>query len=204
MKPPSSLPDSTEVLVADTSTIINLSATNRAAQIIRALPNKFVIEQTVIEELELGRLRGRSDADTAERLAATGVIEIGRLGPVGLDHFETLIAGPAIDTLDDGEAATIALAVEIGAVPVIDERKAHRICRDRFPTLQVASTPELLAHPNIETALGLNELADAVFQALITARMRVLADQMDWVLGLIGPQRASQCLSLPRSARDRR
>jgi predicted nucleic acid-binding protein len=204
VKPPSSLPDSTQVLVADASTIINLSATNRASQIIRALPNKLVIEQTVMEELELGRLRGRTDAETAEQLAATGLIEFIRLGPVGLDHFETLIAGPAIDTLDDGEAATIALAVEIGALPVIDERKAHRVCRDRFPSLQARSTLDLLAHPNVASALGLSELADAVFQALITARMRVLADHMAWVLGLIGPGRASQCLSLPRNVRDRR
>ena len=191
------------MLVLDTSTIINLCATNRAAEIIGALPSKVVIEKTVMEELEVGRLRGRSDADTIEQLTATGVIEMVRLGPAGLDHFETLISGPAIDTLDDGEAATIALAVEIGAVPVIDERKAHRICREQFPLLQAASTLELLAHPNAETALGLSELADAVFQALISARMRVLTEHMDWVLGLIGPQRASQCLSLPRKVRDR-
>jgi hypothetical protein len=43
-----------------------------------------VVEQTVIEELQFGRLRGRSDADIAERLAADGVIEIGRLGTGGL------------------------------------------------------------------------------------------------------------------------
>lgn len=181
MKPPASLPDSTQVFVADTSTIINLSATNRAAQIIRALPNKLVIEKTVMEELELGRLRGKSDADTVERLAETGVIEIVRLGPTGLDHFETLVSGPAIDTLDDGEAATIALAVEVGAVPVIDERKAHRICRDRFPSLQARSTLDLMVHPNVEATLGLDELAEAVFQALITARMRVFANHLDWV-----------------------
>jgi predicted nucleic acid-binding protein len=204
MKPPSSLPDSTQVFVADTSTIINLSATNRAAQIIRALPNKLVIEKTVMAELELGRLRGKSDADTVERLAETGVIEIVRLGPTGLDHFETLVSGPAIDTLDDGEAATIALAVEVGAVPVIDERKAHRICRDRFPSLQARSTLDLMVHPNVEAMLGLDELAEAVFQALITARMRMFANHLDWVLGLIGPQRASRCPSLPRNVRDRR
>ena len=192
------------MFVADTSTIINLNATNRATQIIHALPNKLVIEQTVMEELELGRLRGRGDADTAERLAATGVIEVVRLGPEGLDHFEALVAGPAVDTLDDGEAATIALAVETRAIPVIDERKAHRICRDRFPSLQVRSTLALLAYPNVETALGPIELADAVFQALITARMRVFTDYIDWVVSLIGPQRAAKCMSLPRNVRERR
>jgi predicted nucleic acid-binding protein len=203
VKPRSFLSDSTKVLVADTSTVINLSATNRATQIIQALPNKLVIEQMVMEELRLGRFRGRSDAGTAERLAAAGVIEVARLGTQGFDHFETLIAGAAIDTLDDGEAATIALAVEAGAIPLIDERKAHRICRDRYPSLKVGSTLELLAHPNVESALGQSQLADAVFQALMMTRMRVFTDYIDWVFGLIGPERAAKCMSLPRSVRER-
>jgi len=203
MEPRSFLASSTKVLVADTSALINLNATNRASQIIQALPNKLVVEQTVIEELQFGRLRGRSDADIAERLAADGVIEIGRLATGGLDHFETLVAGSAVDTLDDGEAATIAFALEKSAIPLIDERKAHRICRERFPSLQVASTLELLAHPNVETALGRSELADAVFQALLTARMRVFIEYVDWVIELIGNDRATRCVSLPRNVRER-
>lgn len=202
MEPRSFLASSTKVLVADTSALINLNATNRASQIIQALPNKLVVEQTVIEELQFGRLRGRSDADIAERLAADGVIEIDRLA-TGLDHFETLVAGSAVDTLDDGEAATIAFALEKSAIPLIDERKAHRICRERFPSLQVASTLELLAHPNVETALGRSELADAVFQALLTARMRVFIEYVDWVIKLIGNERATRCVSLPRNVRKR-
>ena len=204
MKPPSSLLDSVQVFVADTSTIINLGATNRATEIIRALPSKLVIEKTVMDELQVGRLRGRNDADTVERLATTGLIDIIRLGPVGLQHFETLISGPAIDTLDDGEAATIALAIEIGGGSIIDERKAHRICRERLSGLKAGSTMDLLAHPDIVAALGRSELADAVFRALITARMRVFTEYMEWVFELIGPERAARCLSLPRNVRDRR
>jgi predicted nucleic acid-binding protein len=201
MRPRSFLASFTRVLVADTSTIINLNATDRASQIIQALPNKLVVEQTIIEELEFGRSRGRSDADITERLAADGVIEIVRLGAAGLKHFEMLIAGSAIDTLDDGEAATIAFALEAGAIPLIDERKAHRICRDLFPSLQVGSTLDLLKHPNVERVLG-GELADAVFQALIMARMRVFTEHVDWVIKLIGPERASRCASLPRNVRQ--
>lgn len=203
MKPRSFLASSTTVLVADTSTIINLNATNRGSQIIQALPNKLVIERTIIEELEFGRLRGRSDADITERLAADGIIEIVRLGAGGLDRFETLIAGSAIDTLDDGESATIAYALEADAIPLIDERKAHRICRDRFPSLPVGSTLDLLAHPNVERTLGSIELADAVFQALFTARMRVFVHHIQWVIDLIGSERARRCISLPRNARER-
>jgi predicted nucleic acid-binding protein len=203
MKPSFFLANPTKVLIVDTSTIINLNATGRAAQIIKALPSRLVIEQTITEELEFGRLRGRSDADITERLVADGVIEIVRLATGGLGHFEVLTVGAAVDTLDDGEAATIAYALEASAIPVIDERKAHRICRERFPALRLVSTMDLLMHPSVEKALGLSELADAVFQSLISARMRVFTDHIDWVVNLIGLERASRCPSLPRNVRER-
>jgi hypothetical protein len=65
------------------------------------------------------------------------------------------------------------------------------------------STLDLLTHPNVERALGESELADAVFQALFTAGMRVFTDHIDWVINLIGSERANQCMSLPRKVRER-
>jgi predicted nucleic acid-binding protein len=183
--------------------MINLNATNCALHIIQALPHKLVIEEAVMQELEVGRLRGRTDADITERLVVHNVIEIVRLSRGGLDHFEALIAGSAIDTLDDGEAATIAYALEADAIALIDERKAHRICRERFPGLQVASTMDLLTHPDVEKSLGVSELAEAVFRCLVDARMRVFTDHIDWVVNLIGSDRASKCVSLPRTVRER-
>jgi predicted nucleic acid-binding protein len=183
--------------------MINLNATNCASRIIQALPNKLVIEETVMQELEVGRLRGRIDADITERLVVNGLIEIVRLSKEGLGHFEALIAGSAIDTLDDGEAATIAYALEADAIPLVDERKAHRICRERFPAFQLASTMDLLTHPDVEKSLGVSELAEAVFRSLVDARMRVFTDHIDWVVDLIGSDRASKCVSLPRRVRER-
>jgi hypothetical protein len=57
--------------------------------------------------------------------------------------------------------------------------------------------------PAVEAALGRDALADAVFQALQTARMRVLTDYVAWVVALIGIDRALQCPSLPQRARSR-
>jgi predicted nucleic acid-binding protein len=113
-------------------------------------------------------------------------------------HFEALVVGAAADTLDDGEAATIAYALEIGATPIIDERKAHRICNERFPSFALASTVDLLAHASIEAELGREALTDAVLQALLNARMRVLPHRIKWVVDLIGHSRACECPSLPR------
>jgi hypothetical protein len=130
-----------------------------------------------------------------------GLIKQVELGPVGLTYFEQLVIGSAADTLDDGEAATLAYALEIGGTAIIDERKANRICMARFSKLQTATSVDLLSHQAVEDTLGRTALAEAVFLALRDARMRVFPHHIDWVVTLIGADRAQQCPSLPRSAR---
>jgi len=112
-----------------------------------------------------------------------------------------LVAGAASETLDDGEAATIAYAAEQGAVVILDERKGTRICATRFPNLGLISTLDVLLHPKVREALGNDALADAVFAALRDARMAVFPCHRDEVLQLIGSERAVRCLSLSKGFR---
>lgn len=197
----SCLNDPAALIVADTSVAINLNATGFAAPILDALPNRFALVEEVVLELADGRPQGRTDADALHALVAAGRIDIVQLGNPATEHFTALVSGPAAKTLDDGEAATIAYAVEHGATALIDERKANRICAERFSALRTGCTVDLFAHDAIEAALGRNGLSDAVFNALYHGRMRVLAKHLDWVVNLIGSERAAQCSSLPASVR---
>ena len=193
--------DRTIPVIADTSVVINLNATNRAETILDALPNPFLVVSEVVLELETGLQTGRNDAAALKAWHTSGRVQIVRLGDTGIGHFSNLVSGPAAQTLDDGEAATIALALEMEppAIPLIDERKANRICADRFAHLVTGSTVDLLAQDDIQATLGSARLADAVFNALLAGRMRVLPHHLDWVVNLIGLERARQCDSLPRS-----
>jgi hypothetical protein len=96
-----------------------------------------------------------------------------------------------------------AYATESGAIPVIDERKAKRICRERYPQVLLGCTVDLFTHPAVEASLGQSGLRDAVFAALQHARMRVLPQHIEWVVRLIGEDRARDCPSLPRAARTK-
>jgi hypothetical protein len=60
---PTCLTDPSAVIVADTSTVINLNATGCPRKIIRAIPNKFVVVDVAAAELNEGRRRERRDAD---------------------------------------------------------------------------------------------------------------------------------------------
>ena len=197
----SCLDDPTVHIIADASVAINLNATGHSEAILDALPNRFLIVEEVVLELEDGRRNARKDADALSALIASSRIEVVRLGDIGARQFIGVVSGSAAETLDDGEAATIAYALEQDATALIDERKANRICASRFAELSRGCTVDLLAHDNIQASLGCEGLAAAVFNALYYGRMRVLAHHAEWVVNLIGPERAAQCSSLPKSVR---
>lgn len=188
-------------LVLDASVVINLNATGNAARILAAIPNPIFILDVVSRELEAGRAKGRADADMIDALLKDGSAQLAHLSAECEDNFLALVSGSGATTLDDGEAATIAWAVAHQGIPIIDEKKGLAVCRDRFPSLQLATTTDMFAHARVMAELGPVELADAVFKALLLARMRVPDQNIPWVISMIGQERASQCTSLPRSFR---
>jgi hypothetical protein len=190
-----------ETIITDASTVINLNATGRARDIVQALGSKFVVVDVVQAELDAGRRSGRRDADLLNGLLTDQLFKLVQLDADAMVHFENLVIGPAIATLDDGVAATIAYSITKGATAAIDERKPTTICSQRFPALSVCSTVDILARPDVQNSLGKDELSAAVFRALMHGRMRVLPHNIQWVVELIGPEQASACISLPRVAR---
>jgi predicted nucleic acid-binding protein len=201
MASPSSLTDPAACLVIDSSAAINITATGYGAEILSALPNELVAVDTIVAELEIGSRKGRPHADLFQELVASGHIRIVKLDESSATVFEDLVIGPAANTLDDGEAATLAYAANDGAIPIIDERKAEKICARKFPALPVGCSVDLLSHGSVEAALGRGTLSEAVHRALTYARMRVLPQHLDWVIDLIGPEKAASCRSLSRLLR---
>ena len=198
----SCLSNAPAVLVLDASVVVNLNATGYAEQIIGALSHTCVVTENVLRELELGESRGYSDAAQLKRLRDNKVLDVVGLNASMHNIYVGLVAGRTADTLDDGEASTLVYADGNSAWAVIDERKALRICRERFPSVQTASTIDLLAHQSLSTSLDVSTLADATYNALVNARMRVFEHQLDWVVDQVGTDRAKQCTSLPARHRE--
>ncbi len=189
------------MMVADASVWINLAATGGAHRILQALSRPLAITDVALGELERGRPKGRQAADEVAALVHMKLIQVVPLTVDDEALFLSLVAGLASETLDDGEAATLACAVRLGACAVIDERKATNLAARRFTDLEVRSTCDLLLGPDVRAALGAAGLADALFAALTDARMRVPENNAVAVVDLIG-DRAASCLSIP--ARFRR
>jgi predicted nucleic acid-binding protein len=190
-------------LVIDSSVAISLTGTGLAKEILEAIPNPILVERTVKWELSNGRSNGRRNIDILEKLIAANIISVVSMSEESASLFETLVIGRTADTLDDGEAATVSHAVDQCAIAVIDERKAIRICSDRFPELQLASTVDLLSHPQVGVKLGTERVHLALDRALRETRMRVLPHNQAWVLQIIGENSAASYPSLPKSLRIR-
>jgi predicted nucleic acid-binding protein len=188
-------------LCVDASAIINLNASQCAPDILRALPERLLVIDIVVRELEEGRKNGREDAQMLEQLLQAQLIETNSLNEPDELMFEALVSGPAATTLDDGEAATIAYAAGRSLPIVLDDQKARRVWQKGFSHLSLRSSVDLFRHPDVQHALGQERLAAGVFHALKTARMRVLAEHTSWVTTLIGEANAQVCRSLPRRHR---
>jgi predicted nucleic acid-binding protein len=188
-------------MLADTSVVINLDASGYFNRILEALPNRLLISEIVENEVRRGEIEGARQENGVWEIIACGQAEVVALTCEGLWRFRSLTSGRAVETLGDGEAATIACALELGAAALIDERKGLRISAQRFPSLVTATTLDALAHPQVQSALGMTSLSEAVFNALTRARMRVPQQYYQWVVDLIGADNARKCNSLPRSVR---
>jgi predicted nucleic acid-binding protein len=198
----SCLIDPTAPVVVDASTVINLNATACGPRILKAIPNPIFITDVAQGELLEDSRNGRNDGQMVAELLSSGVVYLAKLGDLTGTHFEELVLGRGETTLDDGEAATIAYGVEKKAFALIDERKATRLCGQRYPELLVGTTFDVLTHEEVVKAIGHEGLGDALHKALMSARMRVPPQCIPWVVDMIGADRVMACESIPRSIRE--
>ena len=194
----SSFPDvPSGTVVADASVLINLNASGHAKTIIAASCGVLYATTNAYAEVLDGERLGYADARPIRELEGAGTLRLVTLNEADEPIYRSLIEGSAAQTLDDGEAATVAHAVASGAIALIDEKKAQRICGQRFPRTTVLTTADLMLNQRVVTALG-DHHVDAIHAALVAARMHIPRHLVGEVVALLGDDRAMECPSLPR------
>ena len=117
-------------LLLDACVAINLAAAARLDQIADALQVTFMIAAQAA--LEAGYLRDTVDGATVltpinlDQFASGETLEIRRLAPSELALYLELAS-----IVDDGEAATIAVAIHQRIDLATDDRRARRLCAER-------------------------------------------------------------------------
>jgi len=119
-----------EVLLLDACVTINLMATDRLGEIAASLSLSFAVVEQVAAEV--GHLRELIDGEVVvtpidlHKQVAAGCLNIVELSAAELSTYVELAA-----IVDDGEAATIAIALHRGLPLATDDRKARRVCAER-------------------------------------------------------------------------
>ncbi|MFO1434498.1 MAG: hypothetical protein U1F76_31195 [Candidatus Competibacteraceae bacterium] len=184
--------------VLDASVIISFLGSGAAERLLSALPGPVLMADWTFREVLRDPSSRIPPLSLRQALADTGLLEIRALDDTQIQLYLELTSAENKYRLDDGEAATVALAVGCGAIPVLDEDKARRAYRSRFPGGLLESTAGLFRRLNEGHRLPPDELRTVLYQALHQARMHVVREEKEWVLLTLGLELARQCRSLGR------
>lgn len=182
-------------LVLDTSVLINLHASRCGVKLLCALSNEIIVPEIVASELEHETSRKNGEHQFVQELATSKNVRLVGLEDSEYDLFQSLICGSP--SLDDGEAATIAIAASRKYLPIIDERKGRQQALIHIPDQEPGWSLDLFRHPEATAELGAALSVEAIYLALRDGRMRIHESHCESVVRLIGAQRALQCKSLP-------
>ena len=195
---PSHSNDTLGPFVLDASAIINLLGTGIAGRLLSCLQVPVLAEQTALREVTRHPIPKLSHAAELAALESAGLLRSMAMDEQAKEIFRELIANDLSEGLDDGEAATIAYAITHSAatIPVVDERKATRIFKQKWAGRIAIGTLSLISDERILMMLAQEEMREAVYSALIHARMRVPEETRQWAIELIGTERAASCPSI--------
>jgi predicted nucleic acid-binding protein len=191
----SSLVDDPRPLVLDTSVLVNLHACAHGERVLSAIQNEIVVADIVAGELKHETSRRNGEHSFLHDLISRGKVTVVGMTEAEYELFAVLSGGPS--SLDDGEAATIAIAAHRRFRAVIDERKGRARAAALMNGEQPAWSIDLLRHPEILPRLGEQLAVEAIYLALRHGRMRIPSNSADDVVTLIGRNRALECTCLP-------
>jgi hypothetical protein len=148
----------------DACGLLNLVATARPAEILRALPAlSHVVDRVLAQEVRY--LRPLPEEDPEQRLVAVDLsplLEPSLLREVTLSSNEESTYLAFVEEIDDGEALTCAVAQHRGFAVVTDDRAAIRLAGSVSPSLPIISTPEWVREWASATSASPQEITDVV------------------------------------------
>ena len=191
----SSLTDDLRPLVFDTSVLINLHACSYGERILAALPNVIIVPQLVAEELEHETSCINGELRFLHGQFTGGRVRLDKLTDEENVVYASLVSGSP--SLGDGEAATIAIAARRQSLPLLDDRKARALATHAWCGDEPGWSLDLFRHSLVTSALGNTTAIHALYLALREGRMRIPVESTEYIVDLLGNQRARDCICLP-------
>jgi predicted nucleic acid-binding protein len=189
------VPEREPLFTVDASVLINFLGSGIPDKLVKAFDTKLLVAEQVFREVINDPSKQVKPQLWLEKLQSQNLIEIVTLST---DALSTYLELGSDERLDDGEAATIAVAIHHGAIAVIDEKPARRVYVSRYPHSKLSSTVELFHDLNEQGAMPKDVIQKVLFDSLRISRMRVIPEMVDWVVDIIGVEKAKECSSNSR------
>lgn len=175
---------SQKVLVLDASPIFNILGSGSSERVLDALSGLCVVEEHTLKEVIRNPFDNLPAAATIEKLLARGCLRTTRMGGNAYEQYLELVAANSVDALGRGESAALSYANEVRGIVVLDDRKAKRIGKKRFPSCDQWTSIELFRQARKAGAISKREMAKIVQLAISNARMHVLVEERKWLAEL--------------------
>jgi predicted nucleic acid-binding protein len=183
---------SKSLLVLDASAAINLLGCGSPEILLDAFEGRCVIEEKTLFEVLYDPFLESAAEPTIERLRKRGSLRVEQMSSEAyLDYLE-LVSGDLQSALGHGESAALAHAAATQGVVVLDDKKARRVGKAKFPKCKQWTSVHLFREGSQARQLAPHEIGRLVQLALEKARMHVLESDQSWVNGLPGATRQRQ------------
>jgi predicted nucleic acid-binding protein len=133
-------------IILDACCVLNFCASGQFLAILKSLPAEIVVT-TVVQERELNTLQSLKEEENDAVLEFETAITQGLLKVVDFEseeEEESFVNYAAI--LDDGEAATFAIAVNRKWAVATDDKRAILFIKKENTNIQILSTSEIIKH----------------------------------------------------------
>lgn len=177
---------SQETVVLDASPMLNILGSGSPQLILTSFAGACLVEENTLKEIQRDPFDGGPALPIIERLIASACLRVTRMGSAAYEHYLELVASDSVHGLGRGESAALAYANEIGAIVVLDDRKARRIGKMKFPKCIQWTSVELFKRGLRASGIPKNQTADLVRFAIGKARMHISPEDREWLtyLGL--------------------
>lgn len=169
------------VLVLDASAMINLLGCGSPERILSALGQESALEESTLKEVIRNPINSEPARPYVDKLVSAGLIRITRMNDESYSHYIDLVSGEPKEALGRGESAAIAYAVEVSGVVILDDVKARRVGKARFPACVQLTSAALFRLAAERAQLTNREIVGLLDFARENARMHFLEDDQKWV-----------------------
>jgi predicted nucleic acid-binding protein len=163
------MPEPTAII--DACCLINFYASTFLDSILKNLPlNFYVVEQVKYESLYIRKPDESERGFDYEPISLDQYFKSNLLKVISLEtEGEKNLFINLADQLDDGEAATLAIAISRKMRVITDDKKAIRILRQDFPAIHYLTTLDIIKEWSDKNFIEIEELKKALTNILIRA-----------------------------------